>query len=346
MNMPLRTASELAHAGLIAAARIDALDVVAAHYAVLLPQHVAALIEGPDDPIAKQFVPNEAELNLRPEERADPIGDGAHSPVAGVVHRHRDRVLFKVVATCPVYCRFCFRRETVGPKQANALSPETFEAALAYIAAHRDIWEVILTGGDPFMLGPRRVQQITGRLADIAHVKVLRWHTRVPVVEPSRITDTLVRALLAPGAKSWISLHANHEREFSPEARGAIARLVDAGIPMVSQSVLLKGVNDSVDALDALMRVFVENRIKPYYLHHPDLAPGTAHFRVTIAHGQNLMRRLRERLSGMALPNYVIDIPGGHAKVALLTDDVELVAPGRYRLRDHGGTWHDYEESV
>jgi len=344
MTKTLRSIAELADAGLIDAAPSTALAAVAARYAVALSGEVVALIEQGGDPIARQFVPSVAELTTRPEERADPIGDGAHSPVAGIVHRHPDRVLFKVVGACPVYCRFCFRRESIGPQQENALSPQAFEAAIAYIADQPGIFEVILTGGDPFILSPRRVQEITHRLAEIPQVRILRWHTRVPVVEPSRITDEFVAALLAPGATTWIALHANHASEFSPAATRAIARLVDAGIALVSQSVLLKGVNDDVDTLEALMRTFVQHRIKPYYLHHPDLAPGTSHFRVTIARGQSLMRQLRARLSGMALPTYVLDIPGGHAKVALLSNDVEERSPGRYRIRDHAGEWHVYSD--
>ena len=339
-SQTLRTPAELAAAGLIAPERVAALDAVAARYAVALSPEIAAL-HG-EAAIARQFLPSEAELVTLPEERADPIGDAAHSPVPGIVHRHPDRVLFKAVSACPVYCRFCFRRETIGPASANALSPAALDTAFAYIAAHPEIWEVILTGGDPFILSPRRAHEITQRLAATGHVKIVRWHSRVPVVEPSRITDDFVAALIAPGVTSIVALHANHASEFSPAARRAVARLVDAGIPLVSQSVLLKGVNDDVATLDALMRTFVENRIKPYYLHHPDLAPGTSHFRVSIAQGRQLMRDLRARLSGLALPSYVLDLPGGHAKVPLLSDDVEELGEGRWRLRDHAGVWHEY----
>src|SRR3954471_14466129 len=263
------------------------LEAVARKYAVAVSPHLLSLVDpaDPHDPIARQFLPSLEELNTLPEELADPIGDEAHSPVSGIVHRHPDRVLFKVVAACPVYCRFCFRRETIGPGKDNALSKDDFEAALAYIAAHGEIWEVILTGGDPFILSPRRVAEITQRLAAIAHVKIIRWHTRVPVVDPDRVSDALVAALHAPGATTWVAVHANHAREFSHPARTAIARLVDGGIALVSQSVLLKGVNDKVETLAALMRTFAENRIKPYYLHHPDLAKGTSHFRIGIEDG-------------------------------------------------------------
>ena len=327
-------------------ARADrtALARVAAKYPVSITPEMAVLIDecDPHDPIARQFLPDEAELIVAPEERADPIGDAAHSPVPGIVHRHSDRVLFKPVLSCPVYCRFCFRREQVGQGCETALTPEAMETALRYIAAHREIREVILTGGDPFIMSPRRIAELSRALAAIPHVKVLRWHSRVPVVDPARVSDDLVAALLVPGAASYVALHANHPRELSPAARAAIARLIDAGIPMLSQSVLLKGVNADIETLEALMRGFVENRIKPYYLHHPDLAPGTAHFRVSIDEGQALMRELRARVSGLCVPDYVLDIPGGFAKVPLLSENVVRRDDGTYRIRDHAGRWHMY----
>jgi lysine 2,3-aminomutase len=229
----------------------------------------------------------------------------------------------------------------IGPGKENALSKEDFDNALAYVAAHSEIWEVILTGGDPFILSPRRVAEITTRLAAISHVKVIRWHTRVPVTDPERVTDDLVAALHAPGATSYVAVHANHAAEFAPEAKVAIARLADGGIPLVSQSVLLKGVNDNVKALAELMRAFVENRIKPYYLHHGDLAPGTSHFRTRIEDGLALMKQLRARLSGLEMPSYMLDIPGGFGKVPLESDHLEKTPTG-YRVRDMAGQWHDY----
>jgi lysine 2,3-aminomutase len=319
------------------------LEDVARRYAVAVSPTLLALVDvcDPDDPIARQFLPSLEELNTLPQELADPIGDAAHSPVAGIVHRHPDRVLFKVVSACPVYCRFCFRRETVGPGKDNALSKEDFEAALAYIAAHPEIWEVILTGGDPFILSPRRIAEITSRLSALPHVKVIRWHSRVPVVDPDRVSDALVAALHAPGATTYVAVHANHAREFSSDAKTAIARLVDGGVPLVSQSVLLKGVNDKVETLAALMRAFVENRIKPYYLHHPDLAPGTSHFRIGIEEGLALVGELRGLLSGLAMPTYMLDIPGGFGKVPLESAHVEKTATG-HRIRDARGQWHSY----
>ena len=323
------------------------LEEVARRYAVSVSPALLDLIDpaDPKDPIARQFLPSLEELNILPEERADPIGDAAHSPVAGIVHRHPDRVLFKAVSACPVYCRFCFRREMIGPSNIkgkdNALSREEFEAAIAYIGAHPAIREVILTGGDPFILSPRRALMYSGRLPAMAHVKLIRWHTRVPVTDPARVRDGLVAGLHAAGATTWVAVHANHAREFSPSAKSAIAKLVDGGIALVSQSVLLKGVNDDVESLAGLMHAFVENRIKPYYLHHPDLAPGTSHFRVRIEDGLALMKQLRGRLSGLEMPTYMLDIPGGFGKVPLESDHLEKTQGG-YRVRDMAGHWHDY----
>ncbi|HJR56629.1 MAG TPA: lysine-2,3-aminomutase-like protein [Rhizomicrobium sp.] len=323
------------------------IDDVARRYAVAVSPTLLSLIDpaDPADPIARQFLPSLAELKTLTQELADPIGDNAHAPVPGIVHRHPGRVLFKVVSACPVYCRFCFRRETVGPGKANALSPTAFEGALAYIAGHPEIGEVILTGGDPFILSPRRIEEIASRLAAIAHVRIVRWHTRVPLTDPARVNDDLVAALHAAGATTWVAIHANHANEFGHEARRAVALLADAGIPLVSQSVLLKGVNDTVEAMAGLMRIFVQHRIKPYYLHHPDLAPGTSHFRPTIAEGLALMQALRRELSGLEMPSYMLDIPGGLGKVPLESDHLDM-SEADIRVRDTHGTWHDYNDHI
>jgi lysine 2,3-aminomutase len=340
---PLRTPGDLVEAGLLPPERVAGIELVAERYAIAVSPAMAALIDrsDPHDPIARQFVPDAAELAVLPEERRDPIGDLAHSPVEGIVHRYPDRVLLKAVHVCPVYCRFCFRREMVGPQGLGTLSPEAMDAAFAYIAAHPEIWEVILTGGDPLVLSPRRLDEIIGRLEAIDHVKIVRFHTRVPVVEPERIDDALIAALKAGRKTAYVALHANHPRELTAAARAACARLVDAGIVMVSQSVLLKGVNDDPDTLAALMRAFVETRIKPYYLHHPDLAPGTSHFRLTIAEGQALVAALRGRISGLCQPTYILDIPGGHGKAVIGADAIRE-SGGRYTVLDFRGGEHAY----
>ena len=343
----LRRPSDLARNGLVAPERLAELERVAAQYAVAISPALVELIDpsDPHDPIARQFVPDAAELAMTPEERSDPIGDDARSPVPGIVHRYPDRVLLKLVHVCPVYCRFCFRREQVGPQGRPSLSRDELDGALAYIRARPAIWEVILTGGDPLVLSARRLREVVRALAAIDHVKIVRVHTRVPVATPERVTREVVRALKSPGKATYVVLHVNHPRELTPAARGACARFVDAGIPMLSQSVLLRDVNDDAATLGALMRALVESRIKPYYLHQGDLAPGTAHLRTGIAEGQELMRALRGRYSGLCQPTFVLDIPGGHGKVPIGPNYLTCASRGRdsrHVVRDPDGRDHLY----
>ena len=336
----LRSAQALADVGLIASERLPALEQVAARYAVAITPAMAELIDpaDADDPIARQFTPSEAELSESPGEVADPIGDETHSPIEGIVHRYPDRVLLKPTHTCAVYCRFCFRREMVGPEGPANLTPAQLDAAFAYIADRPEIWEVIVTGGDPLVLSPRRLRDIGERLAAIDHVKVVRFHTRIPAVDPEAITDEMVEALKASGKTVYVALHANHARELTSTARAACARIIDAGIPMLSQTVLLRGVNDDPETLGALMRAFVEIRIRPYYLHHGDHAPGTGHLRTTVEEGRALMRDIRGRFSGLCQPTYVLDIPDGHGKVPIGPD--YLAVEGE--VEDPDGGWHMY----
>jgi lysine 2,3-aminomutase len=322
----LRTPNELADAGLVARNGMD-LARVAERYAVAITPAMVDLIDrnDADDPIARQFVPDVRELDRRPEERADPIGDIEHEAVPGVVHRYPDRVLLKLTHVCPVYCRFCFRREMVGPG-GEALTGETLDTAIDYIARNNRVFEVIMTGGDPLMLAPRRIAEITRRLSEIAHVRVLRWHSRVPVVDPERVTPELVEALECERAV-YVGIHTNHPRELTEAARAAIARMADARLVLVSQTVLLRDVNDDAATLAELFTELVALRVKPYYLHHADLAPGTAHFRTSIAEGQAIMRSLRGRISGLALPTYILDVPDGFGKVPAGPQYVDADAP-------------------
>jgi lysine 2,3-aminomutase len=343
----LRTAKQICDHGLAPGEQLGRLEAVAARYAVALPPALAELIDPNDahDPIARQFVPDAAELDVQPQELADPIGDDARSPVEGIVHRYPDRVLLKLTPVCAVYCRFCFRREMVGPQKGKGLSSAALERALGYIRSRSDIWEVILTGGDPLVLSPRRLRSVMEALAGIAHVKVLRIHTRVPVAEPVRVTAELVRAIKVKGKPTYVALHVNHARELTPATRAACARMADAGVPLLAQSVLLKGVNDTPQAMADLMRACVECRIKPYYLHHADLAPGTAHLRTGIATGQNLMRALRGHLSGLCQPSYVLDIPGGHGKSPLgpnYLSEAGSNGTAHYVVEDFSGARHRY----
>ncbi|OYU48989.1 MAG: lysine 2,3-aminomutase [Rhizobiales bacterium PAR1] len=332
---------DLAAASLIAPGDIATLAPVTAHYAVAITPGMVARITAPDDAIARQFLPSLAELETRPEERADPIGDHPHSPVKGLVHRYPDRVLVKLTHTCPVYCRFCFRREMVGPSGDGNLSEAELDAAFAYIAAQPGVFEVIFTGGDPLMLSARRIAALGQRLATIPHVRAVRWHSRVPMVSPERITPELVRALRFPGKANYVAVHTNHAQEFSPEAVVALARLADHGIALLGQTVLLKGINDSAETLLALFRKMASNRITPLYLHHPDLAPGTGHFRLTIAEGQAIYGALRGRLSGHAIPAYVLDLPGGFGKVEIGPSSIRQ-GVGGLEIRAPNGQWHTY----
>jgi lysine 2,3-aminomutase len=339
----LKSLDDLASAGLLPLESREALAPVAARYAIAITPAMAALINPADplDPIARQFLPSAAELITTPTESDDPIGDARHEKTPGLVHRYPDRVLLKLTHACPVYCRFCFRREMVGPGGSTMLDDDKLAKALAYISANPAIFEVILTGGDPLILSPRRIAEITRALSAIPHVQVLRWHTRVPVVAPDRITGALIDALRsAEGKAVYIGLHTNHARELTADARAAIARLIDAGLPLLSQTVLLKGINDTPEIMAELMRTLVALRVRPYYLHHMDQAPGTSHFRTTIAEGQALMRALRGQLSGLAHPTYVLDIPGGVAKVPIGPNYLEP----RGQIRAPDGTLHDRPE--
>lgn len=340
---PITSVAGLLSAGLADAAQAATLEQVAAEFRIrLTPAMQRAAADAPSGPVAAQFTPDARELLIRAEELADPIGDQAHSPTPGLTHRYPDRVILHVTRSCAVYCRFCFRREVVG--EDGALPEAELAAALDYIARTPAIREVILTGGDPLVLSARRLQALIARLQAIAHLDVLRIHTRVPVVAPGRI-DRAMLAALAPGRLAvWVAIHTNHARELTPEACAALARLAAAGIPLLSQTVLLRGVNADADTLAELFRALIRNRVKPYYLHHCDLARGTGHFRTTIAEGQAIMAALRGRISGTCLPTYVLDLPGGHGKVPLGPEHVTKTGPGRYRIRDWQGTSHDYSD--
>ncbi|MDG6094758.1 lysine-2,3-aminomutase-like protein [Acetobacter sp. AN02] len=331
----LRSPEDLLQAGLIAKEETDAIRHVAEQYATAIPPAFAELIGHPSDPIGLQVIPSAEELITTPEERSDPIGDEALSPVPGIVHRYADRVLLKPTLICPLYCRFCFRREHVGPS-GGLLTEAQLETALDWLRNHEEIREVILTGGDPLMLSPRRLRDILSALEEIPHITTLRLHTRVPVAAPERITQDLLESLETRRVL-WIAIHANHAREFSPDALRAISDLRRKGLPLLGQSVLLRGVNDNTDSLEALLRAMVEAGIKPYYLHHLDPAPGTARFAVPVEEGQALLRSLRGRVTGLAWPTYVLDIPGGHGKVPL---SPEYLSPDENTVEDPSGQRH------
>jgi lysine 2,3-aminomutase len=311
----IRDVAGLIQAGLAPSSARAALEAVADKYAIAVPPALAALIAHPHDPIGLQFIPDAAELITGPHESADPVADEKLSPVAGIVHRYPDRALLKPLLACPVYCRFCFRREQVGP-DGGVLTAAELEAAYAYIAGQPAIREVILTGGDPLMLSPRRLREILARLAAIGHVEVLRIHTRAPVADPGLVTGELAEALDID-APLFIALHANHAGELTQGVVAALKKLQRRGIPILGQTVLLAGVNDNAAALAELFRAMLRARIKPYYLHQLDAAPGTARFHVPPARGRDILAALRGNISGTAIPTYIFDRPGGLGKVPL-----------------------------
>ena len=344
----LRSVEDLLRAGLVSCEEAPALARVVDRFALTLTAEVAALIDpdDPADPIAAQFVPDPRELDTRPDETVDPIGDGPHEVAPGLTHRYPDRVLLKPTHLCRVYCRFCFRRDRVGDGEAN-LSEADLDAAIAHVAERPEIFEVILTGGDPLVLSDRRMSMLLDRLEAIPHVEVVRIHTRVPVVDPGRISEATARMFRRRFA-TWMVIHVDHARELTETAAAALARLVDAGVPLLSQTTLLAGVNADAATLEALFRRLVALRVKPYYLHHLDRAEGTARFRTTVEEGRAIMGSLRGRLTGIAQPTYVLDIPGGHGKVPIGPDPLTRLGEGedgttRWSVEDPNGDRHDWE---
>ncbi|HYP62838.1 MAG TPA: lysine-2,3-aminomutase-like protein [Acidocella sp.] len=311
----LRRPQELVESGLLAPEDRAGVEAVAARYAIAVPPALAALITDKHDPIGLQFIPDPAELITAPHESTDPIADEALSPIPGIVHRYPDRALLKPLLACPVYCRFCFRREQVGP-DGGLLTEAELDAAYAYIESRPGIREIILTGGDPLILSPRRLGAILRRLQDIPHIELLRIHTRAPIADPTIIDDALLDALDIE-KPLYIAIHANHARELTQDVTSALRKLTRLGIPLLGQTVLLAGVNDNETALAGLFRAMLRARIKPYYLHQLDPAPGTARFHVPQERGRQLLQNLRGHISGTALPTYILDRPGGLGKVPL-----------------------------
>lgn len=313
-------------------------------YAVRLTDTVKDVIRGDikNDPVAKQFIPQNEELKILPQELLDPIGDDTHAPVKGIIHRYPDRVLFNIANVCAVYCRYCFRREKVGPG-GDILSEEEIEAGLNYIRQNLEISEVILSGGDPLILSPRRLKSLITELEKIDHVKSLRIHSRIPASDPMRITDQMLSALQSE-LPLYIVVHVNHAQEINDDVKEALKVLHQAECHLLSQSVLLKNVNDNAQALGDLFKALIQNHVKPYYLHHPDKAPGTSHFRLSLKRGREIMRTLRGQISGHALPEYVLDIPGGHGKIPINDTYISEIKDGEYLIEDPKGIQHHYKD--
>lgn len=294
-------------------------------------------------PVKRQYLPNIRELRTTAAERADPIGDHRHKKCEGLIHRYRDRALLMPTHNCAVYCRFCFRRHEVG--KAAAMSEAELDRAFAYLAANEQIKEVILTGGDPLLLGARPLEAIIRRLELIKHIQVLRIHSRLPVAVPDALTAAKLRVLGRCPLPLYVVIHCNHGDELTAAALAALAALRRSGAVLLAQTVLLKGVNDELAALEGLFRLLVRNRVLPYYLHHPDLAEGTSHFRLGIKRGRQLAAELRRRVSGLCRPQYVLDIPGGFGKVPISPSHIRRRKNG-WLLTDLDGETHFYGESA
>lgn len=347
MQKTIDNGKDMYKEGLISEDQVESINKITEKFSAKIPpSYLNAIKENNEsDPIWRTVIPTEEELNIKDEELLDPIGDETFTPVSGVTHRYPDRLLLKVTHTCAVYCRYCFRRYAVSNPENN-LKKEELSEAFDYIEKSKDVWEVILTGGDPLTLGNKKIKEILTRLRSIDHIKVIRFHTRVPVVLPSRIDEELLDILEGEGDERfkpiYIVTHINHAQEITDEVREACYKLTRRGIPLLNQCVLLKGTNDKPEIMEELLRKLIEVRIKPYYIHQGDYAQGTAHFRTTVKEGQDLMRQLRGRVSGICQPTYVLDIPGGYGKVPIGPNYLETTDQENWIVEDYLGKNHEY----
>lgn len=279
-------------------------------FPLLVPKFYLDLIdwENQNDPLRKMVIPTLLENNLKDYELNDPIGDLTHSPVAGIIHRYPDRCLLNLTYSCAVHCRFCFRKNLSFDQKTN------LENCLKYIGNHKEIWEVILSGGDPLITDHKLLEKTFCELKKIDHVKIIRLHTRVPVVYPKKIDEQLIK-IFKTTKTLIIVVHVNHPREISPEFIKVIQKLKNEGIMLLGQSVLLKDINNDEKILSDLFKRLIEIGVEPYYLHHLDLVKGTNHFRVSLEEGKKIMQKLRGNISGECIPEYIVDIPGGLGKI-------------------------------
>jgi lysine 2,3-aminomutase len=293
-------------------------------------------------PIRKQAIPVIDELNIRSEELEDPLGDDVRSPIKGITHRYPDRVLLYPTYNCAMYCRHCFRRRIVSQTD-KTLTPQEMTRAIEYIEEHPEIKEVILTGGDPLLLSDQQLEDLLGKIKAIDHVKWIRIHTRVYVTLPYRITPNLIK-ILASVRPLVIVTHVNHAKEITPEFKEAVDKTLKAGIMLLDQSVLLKGINDNVESLKNLFYGLLEAGVKPYYLHQCDLAQGISHFRTTVETGIKLLRQLRGFITGIGLPVYIIDTPGGYGKVPVDYNYIKEYKDKIVKLETFKGDIREYRE--
>ncbi|MDZ7830845.1 MAG: KamA family radical SAM protein [Desulfobacterales bacterium] len=317
----------------------DAVRRVVQKYPMRINPYFLSVIQSAGAPLWRQAVPDLAELDEDPALLPDPLAEEPQSPVPHLIHRYPDRVVFMISNQCAMYCRHCMRKRGTGKNQR--ITRESVGQGLDYIRQQTAIKEVILSGGDPLLVSDEWLAEILTDLKHIGHVDLIRIHSRAPCTLPQRITPALV-SLLAEYAPLYLNVQFNHPSEMTPEAAAACRRLADAGIPLGSQTVLLKGVNDDAETMMQLMRMLLRNRIRPYYLHHADPVEGTRHFRTSIADGLHIMRELRGRISGMGVPQYMIDLPGGGGKIPLLPEYIKQIREDSLLVKNYDGVVFEY----
>ena len=312
--------------------------------ALAVTPYFASLMDpiNPNCPIRRQAIPRIEEIHLSKNEMVDPLGEDKHSPVPGLVHRYPDRVLLLVTDQCAVYCRYCTRRRLVGSNE-RSITEGNFEEVLKYLKSHRKVRDVLLSGGDPLLLENERLEEMLSRLRMLPHIELLRIGTRVPVTLPQRITGGLVR-MLKKYHPLMISIHFTHPKEITDQVRRACSELADGGMPLGSQTVLLKGINDKPYIMKKLVHELLKIRVRPYYIYQCDLAMGTEHFRTSVATGIQIMEKLRGHTTGYAVPTYVVDAPGGGGKIPLQPDYVVSRGRGKIVLRNYEGKVFEYSE--
>jgi lysine 2,3-aminomutase len=312
--------------------------------ALAVTPYFASLMDpfNPNCPIRRQAIPRVEEIHLSKNEMVDPLGEDKHSPVPGLVHRYPDRVLLLVTDQCAVYCRYCTRRRLVGSHE-RSITQGNFEEVLRYLKSHRKVRDVLLSGGDPLLLENERLEEILSRLRALPHIELLRIGTRVPVTLPQRITGGLVR-MLKKYHPLMISIHFTHPKEITEAVRRACSELADGGIPLGSQTVLLKSINDKPYIMKKLVQELLKIRVRPYYIYQCDLAMGTEHFRTSVATGIQIIEKLRGHTTGYAVPTYVVDAPGGGGKIPLQPDYVVSRGKGKIALRNYEGKIFEYSE--
>ncbi len=299
--------------------------------------------ENPADPLRKAVIPSRSELEISPEEEADPLHEDSMQVAPGLIHRYPDRVLFLVTTFCASYCRYCTRSRLVGEHNRCHLSHWQWDQAIKYIEEHNEVRDVLISGGDPLTMSDHTLEYLLKKISAISHVEMVRIGTKVPVVLPQRITPKLI-SILKKFRPLYISIHFTHPSEITPETTYACEKLADAGIPLGSQTVLLKGINDRPEVMKSLMQKLLKIRVKPYYIYQCDLIPGSAHFRTSVQQGLEIIASLRGFTSGYAVPHYVIDAPGGGGKIPLLPDYLQEYENGVATLRNYEGKIYHYYE--